>query len=114
MAITAGNAVYSGQGPTKTGQILASQLSGDESRMLVGTATITGDTSLTAFDVNFIDGTQVLPFTPSAVLCTRTGGAADNSVKVSAVETITNTKFTVRTNAAADAATFTVGFIVMK
>jgi hypothetical protein len=113
--ITAGNASYSGTGPAKTGQILAqSGLSGDATRLLFGTATVTGDGASSTFDVNFIDGTEVLPFTPSAVICTRTGGAATNTISVLAVESITTTKFTVRTSAAVNAATFIVGFIVIK
>lgn len=115
MSITAGNASYSGTAPAATGQILATRGgSGDESRMLHGYATVTGDASSSTFDVNFIDGTAVLPFTPSAVICSRTGGAATNTISVLAVESITTTKFTVRTSAAVNAATFIVGFIVLK
>src|SRR3972149_5499853 len=111
MAITAGNAVYSGQGPAKTGQIVASLLSGDQSRLLFGTATVTGDGASSVFNVNFIDGTQVLPFTPSAVICQRVGGAATNTIAVLGVEGITATLFTVRTSANVNAATFIVGFV---
>ena len=114
MAITAGNASYSGTGPAKTGQILASMLSGDASRALDGTCTVTGDGASSTFDCNFIDGTEVLPFTPSGVLCVRTGGAATNTVAVLAVESITTTKFTVRTSASVNAATYIVAFRVIK
>lgn len=114
MAITAGNAVYSGTGPAKTGQVIAGLETGDRARMLVGTATVTGDGASSTFDVNFVDGTEVLPFTPSGVICVRSGGAATNTISVLAVESITATKFTVRTSANVNAATFIVSFIVIK
>ena len=114
MAITAGNASYSGAGPAKTGQILSQTLGGDANRALYGVATVTGDGASATFDVNFIDGTETLPFTPSAVICTRTGGAATGTISVLAVGPITATKFTVTTSANVNAATFIVGFIVLK
>lgn len=114
MSITAASAVYSGGGPTKTGQIMAQVPAGDAARFLIGSATVTGDASSSTFDVNFVDGTEVLPFTPTAVICQRTGGAATNTISVLAVESITTTKFTVRTSAAVNAATFIVGFVILK
>lgn len=115
MAITTVNMSYSGAGPAKTGQIVAqSGLGGDASRMLFGIATATGDGASSTFDVNFVDGTEVLPFTPSAVICTRTGGAATNTISVLATESITTTKFTVRTSANVNAATFIIGCIILK
>lgn len=113
--ITTVNAVYSGSGPAKTGQIVAQAgLAGDATRLLFGTATATGDGASAAFDVNFIDGTEVLPFTPTAVLCTRTGGAATGTISVVATGSITATKFTVTTSANVNAATFIISFIVIK
>lgn len=115
MAITSGNAVYSGTGPSLTGQILAQAgVAGDASRVLFGTATVTGDAASSAFDVNFIDGTNVLPFTPSGVIAFRSGGAATATINAVSVSAITSTKFTVNTSAAVNAATYTVSFIVFK
>ena len=114
MPITAGNAAYSGAGPAKSGQIVSQTLGGDANRALYGSATVTGDGASSVFNVNFIDGTETLPFTPSAVICQRTGGAATNTIAVLAVEGITATLFTVRTSANVNAATFIVGFIILK
>lgn len=115
MAITSANAVYTGAGPASTGQIVAQAgIAGDASRVLFGIATVTGDAASSTFDVNFLDGTAVLPFTPSGVLCVRTGGAATNTISVLAVESITTTKFSCRTSAAVNAATFIVAFMVIK
>jgi hypothetical protein len=114
MAITAGNAAYSGTGPTLTGQSLVQNLGGPDGQYFKGTATVTGDGASATFDVNFIDGTNVLPFTPSGMLCMRTGGAATASIFVNTVSGITATKFTVNTSANVNAATFIVSFIAWK
>lgn len=114
MAITAGSAVYSGTGPAKSGQILASLLSGDASRALEGTCTVTGDGASSSFDCNWIDGTEVLPFTPSGMLCQRSGGAATGTIGVVNCAITSTTKFTVTTDAAVNAATFIVSFRVWK
>lgn len=115
MAITAGNASYLGTGPAATGQIIAQQgESGSRAKTLYGTATVTGDAASSTFDVNFIDGTAVLAAAPTGVICVRSGGAATNTISVLAVESITTTKFTVRTSAAVNAATFIVSFIVFQ
>jgi hypothetical protein len=114
MAITAGNAVYSGGGPTKTGQILAQVPAGDAARMLFGTATVTGDGASATFDINYVDGTETIPFTPSGIICFRSGGAATASIRVDSVSSIGATKFTVNTSANVNAATFIVSFIVIK
>jgi hypothetical protein len=114
MAITAGNATYCGSGPVDPGQVLAhSGLTGALAKMLVGTATVTGDGASSTFDVNFIDGTDTLGFTPTAVLATRVGGAATSSISVVGTSAITTTKFTVTTSANVNAATFIIGFIVI-
>jgi hypothetical protein len=114
MAITAGNAVYAGTGPALTGQILVQNLSDPDARYVKGTATVTGDGASATFDVNFIDGTNVLPYTPSGVICMRSGGAATASIFVNTVSAITATKFTVNTSANVNAATFIVSFIAWK
>lgn len=113
--ITTANAVYSGTGPAKSGQIVAQAgLAGDATRLLFASATVTGDGASSVFDVNFVDGTEVLPFTPTAVIAVRTGGAATNTISVLATEAISATKFTVRTSANVNAATYIIGFIVVK
>lgn len=114
MAITTGTATYLGQGPTKTGQILARTLGSPDARMLVGTASVTGDASSSTFDVNFVDGTEDIGFTPSAILCNRIGGAATATISVVSAVPVNGVKFTVNTSAAVNAATFIVGFVVLK
>ncbi len=113
MAITTVNAVYSGTGPAKSGQILANANPGPGSRALEGICTATGDGASATFDCNFIDGTEVLPFTPLGMFCQRSGGAATSTIGiVSCVATAT--KFTVVTDANVNAATFIVSFRVFK
>jgi hypothetical protein len=112
MAITAGNAVYVGTAPTVSGQVIASTVGGPgEARTLRGSATVTGDGASSTFDVNFIDGTATLGFTPTVVICQRIGGAATSTIAVVSAGSITTTKFTVTTSANVNAATFIVGFI---
>jgi hypothetical protein len=83
MAITTVNAFYqgiSGGGvgtsvasvPTVTGQILASQISGDASLDLEGFCLPVLDGAATTFTLNWIDGTNTLPFPPSLALGFRT------------------------------------------
>lgn len=74
MAIAAVNAAYRTAGPTASGQILASNANSDSEVALVFTAIVTLDGSTTTFNVNFIDGTATLSFTPSAVLVSVSGG----------------------------------------
>jgi hypothetical protein len=114
MSITAGNASYAGTGPTQTGQILAQNLSSPAARMLVGTATVTGDAASSTFDVNFIDGTKDIGFTPSVIVCQRSGGAATSTIAVVSAVPVDGTKFTVNTSAAVNAATFIVSFVAYK
>ena len=49
------------------------------------------DGSDTNFTVNWIDGTEVLPFTPSAVLAVRNGGTHAATLSVLSVTSITAT-----------------------
>lgn len=115
MTITAGSAVFSGNGPASTGQIVAQAgLAGDASRVLYGTATVTGDGASSTFTVNYVDGIVTLPFTPSGVICVRTGGAATSTISVVGVASITNTGFVVTTSANVNAATFIVAFVILK
>jgi hypothetical protein len=47
--ITAGNAVFLGTGPTKTGQIVANEFTGTQAQALEGTCTVTGDAASSHF-----------------------------------------------------------------
>lgn len=77
MAIANANVSYSGNGPTATGQILASRAEqGNTSRRLVGTITWTADASGLTATGNYIDGTAVLGFAPANLTLTRMGGAS--------------------------------------
>lgn len=112
--ITAGNAVFVGTGPTKTGQIVASELTGTQAQALEGTCTVTGDAASAVFTVNIIDGTQDIGFTPSAILCNRVGGAATSSISVVSAVPVDGKTFTVNTSANVNAATFIIGFRLIK
>lgn len=75
MAIATQNATYLGGGPTAGGQITnLGGTAGRFSQSLVFTATFTGDGTSTTATLNYIDGTQALSYTPSAILANRTGG----------------------------------------
>lgn len=63
-----------------------------EEPWLFGYVTATGDGSATSVTVNWIDGTQTLPYTPTAVECVRVGGT-DTSVGLPFAKTITSTSF---------------------
>jgi long-subunit fatty acid transport protein len=87
MTITAQNLAYLQQGPVASGQQIApSQLETLELSFL-GTATFTGDAggSTTAV-LNYIDGTNVLTFTPRAVMLIRIGGTSAATVTGYAVD----------------------------
>jgi hypothetical protein len=101
MSIPDVNAVYSGVGPTASGQILAAPgQAGSVAQDLEFTGTATLDGSATTFNLNWIDGTATLPFTPSGVIASVSGGNQGATAVVSAViDTITATKCTVRLSA---------------
>lgn len=104
MSITAVNGVYFGQGPVAGGStILAFGGSSTQELAYIGTATPVLDGTLTAAVVNFIDGTNALPFTPSAVLCARSGGNAATTTGINGVSAINNIAFTVNFSAAGSA-----------
>lgn len=114
MAISAVAASYAGQGPTATGQILASGGSDEVELAYKGEATATLDGTATSFVVNFIDGTQTIPFTPSGILVSVCGGTQTTYVGASA-NSISSTGFTVNLSAAGTAAnTVKVAFVVLK
>ena len=119
MAIPAVTPTYQGTGPTQTGQIIVFGNSDEQNLAYRGTAQATLDGSLTAFTVNWIDGTKTLPFTPSAVICTRsyvgTNDTAAASIYVQSASAISNTGFTVNiSGAGSNGNTLTVAFIVLK
>lgn len=101
MAISAVALSYSGQGPTASGQVLATADGGPQAQDFEGFGTATLDGSATSFTVNFIDGTATLPFTPSAVLVSVCGGTQPAAAVVSAIaDAISNTGFTCRLSGA--------------
>lgn len=82
MSIAAVNAGYRTGGPTASGQILADNSASSSEVALVFTASVTLDGSTTTFNLNFIDGTQTLSFTPSAVLVNVVGGTQQAATPV--------------------------------
>lgn len=84
----------------------------------VATVTFTGDGATTAAVVNWIDGTQTLPFTPSAVICDIVGGNDTVGVLRSAggtVSAVTATSATVNySTAIASASTSKVLLVAYK
>ena len=104
MSIPALNATYFGQGPVAGGStILAFGGSSVQELAYIGTASPVLDGTLTAAVINFIDGTNALSFTPTAVLCTRSGGNAATTTGVNSVSAINNVAFTVNFSAAGSA-----------
>lgn len=114
MAITAANSVLQGGQPTKTGQIIAQNLADPAVRSIVGVNTVTGDGASSSYTVNIIDGTQDIGFTPSAILCNRSGGAATATIAVVSCVPVDGKTFTVNTSAAVNAATFIISFELLK
>jgi len=116
MANTCSNPVYTPSGPTADKQILAFGPGSSAELAYIGTATITADNSGSTCTVNYIDGTAALSFTPTAILCVRTGGTATATVGiVSAVDAANSNKtFTVQGSATLPAGTVTILFLVFK
>lgn len=85
MAITAQPIAYTGSGaPTATGQILAESGSDAQELAYKGFATFTLDGATTSATLQYIDGVNVLPFTPSGCVYGVCGGNATvtvNSIK---------------------------------
>lgn len=79
MSIANSNLTYFGNGPVAGGSNVVLFKPGAQGAY-IGTVTITGDGSATSAVVNFIDGSNVLPFTPTSVSVVRTGGNAANSI----------------------------------
>jgi hypothetical protein len=92
----------------------------------VGTQTVIGDSSVTTVTVNWIDGTQTIPFTPKAIVVTGipalTGTAdatgvlqAEGSNAAPRVKNITNTSFQyVYSTAVANNSSASVLFVVYR
>lgn len=118
MAIPTVNGTYVGsQAPQFTGQILAANAGSQAEFAYIGTATFVGDGATTTATLNLIDGTNVLPFTPSAILISRAGKTSDTAAAtISCFATgVTATAATLSFSAApANAATFTIVFVVLK
>jgi len=116
MANTCTNPVYKPSGPTADAQILAFGPGSSQEIAYIGTATITADNSASTCTVNYIDGTAALPFTPSAIICQRTGGTATATVSiVSAADAGNSNKtFTVQGSATLPAGTISIVFLVLK
>lgn len=117
MAISAQNASYLTNGPASSGQQLAGSALAALEVAFVGTATFTGDGSTTTATLNYIDGTQALTFTPTAILCARVGGNDTGSeVVVSAVDAGNSNKTATITFSAApgNGKTVQVAFFILK
>lgn len=103
MAISAVNVTYSGQGPSATGQVFADGIQpGNASSNICFSGTATLDGAATTFAANFIDGTQTLSFTPTAVVISRSGKSTDTAAVSTTVQpsALTNVGFTVTISAA--------------
>lgn len=116
MAITVGTAVYEGQAPTKSGQIIVEGGKGVDFTAYRGIATLTLDGTATTATINFIDGTEALPFTPSAVLLSAGGGTETTAISATMTgNTLTNKAFGVTLSGAGTSTkTVKVAFIVFK
>lgn len=117
MSVNPSNVAYiSSAAPVPGGSgILAFGGSSNQELSYIGTAACIGDNSATAFFVQFIDGTNALPFTPTAVVAFRSGGNATNTVSVLSTNAISNTQCTVNFSAAPGTnATATVALLILK
>ena len=104
------NLTYSGQGYTAGGQVIADGVGpGPGTSNIDAVANFTGDAATATVAVGYIDGVQTLPFTPSAILVQRSGGAG-GAITIQGVTGITNAGFTV--TAAANFAAATYGLAV--
>lgn len=116
MSVNPANVSYFGQGPVAGGSTtLAFGGSSNQEFAYVGTAACIGDATSTSFFIQFIDGTNALPFVPSAVIAFRSGGNATNTILVQSTNAISNTQCTVNLSAAPGSnATATLAVIVLK
>lgn len=116
MSVNPANLAYFGAAPVAGGStVLAFGGSSMQELAYIGTAACIGDNSATAFFINFVDGTNALGFTPTAVVAFRSGGNATNTVAVLSTNAISNTQCTVNFSAAPGTnATATVAVFVLK
>ena len=85
MSITAQNLAYVQQGPIVSGEQMGpSQMEAYE-LSFIGTATFTGDGTLSAATLNYVDGTNALNFTPRGAFALRIGGTATATISVVSV-----------------------------
>lgn len=105
MANPAINLSYSGQGPTGSGQVMASSVESGAGAQAIDAfgSSVTDNTGAT-ITVNYIDGTKTLSFTPSAVLASLSGDSAN--IQAFKVDSISNTGFVIT-----GAATWTAGTV---
>lgn len=115
MAIPAVNAVYQGQGPTESGQVVTFGGNSQSDFAIYGTVTFVLDGTLTAGQLNWIDGTKTLSFTPSRVFVFRTGGDALKSISAVSCTSLTNVKGDVEFSAAGSSPdTVILAFMAMR
>jgi hypothetical protein len=116
MAIPAVNPTYSGaNAPTKTAEVMVTGPGDGQQTVYRGFGTATLDGSLTAFDVNWVDGTQTIPFTPTGVIVFRNGGTAAATISVLSATITSSTKMNLTISAAgSNGNTLAFSFIVLK
>ena len=115
MAILAVDAVYQGQGPTESDQVITYGGNSASDFAIYGTATIILDGTLTAGALNWIDGTKTLSFTPSRVFVFRTGGDALKSIAAVSATATTNVLTNVELSAAGTVSeTVEIAFMAMR
>jgi len=114
MAIADVNAVFQRVAPTKTGQIIVIGPGDAQNIVYKGLATVILGTG-TTFTLNFIDGTETLPFTPSGVILFRCGGTEATDVVPLRVSAIDSAKCTVTiSGAGTGSATLILAVILLK
>lgn len=116
MSIAAVNVSYVGAAPVAGGSgILAFGGSSNQEFSYLGTVTITHDNSTVIGVINWLDGTNALPFTPTGVIATRVGGNAANSVAVTMAKPLNNVAGEIHFSAAgANGLTTTIAILVLK
>jgi len=84
MAITVGSTTFQATAPTKAGQIIVASNSDAQNIAYRGFCDLTSDGSATTATINWIDGTESLPFTPSGVLLSVQNKTAADATAMSA------------------------------
>jgi len=100
MPITDVNAVLQAVAPTKTGQVIVTGPSDAQNIVYKGLATAVSDGASTTFVLNWVDGTETLPFTPSGVVIFRCGGDEATDIYAVRAYSITNVHCTVKISGA--------------